>query len=149
MEQTLQALGGILLKAIPTAVLLLILYAYFKAMLFGPLSRVLEQRRELDQGARNSADKSLAEADRKSRELEDKLREARTQIYKEQEEMRRGWLEDQATQLATARTNGEAAVKSARESLASEAAAARKQLMDTSGLLADQIAASVLARRAG
>ena len=36
MEQTLQALAGILLKAIPTIFLLLFLYFYLKLMLFGP-----------------------------------------------------------------------------------------------------------------
>jgi len=52
MEQTLQALGGILLKAIPTVILLLILHFYFKAVLFGPIEKMLQQRRELTEGAK-------------------------------------------------------------------------------------------------
>ena len=50
MDQTLHALGGILLKSIPTVVLLLFLYFYLKSMLFGPLTRVLKQRDELTAG---------------------------------------------------------------------------------------------------
>jgi F-type H+-transporting ATPase subunit b len=149
MDQTLQALGGILLKAIPTAVLLLVLLFYFKAMLFGPLDRILEQRRELTEGARQAAERSLATADQKSREFEAKLREARAQIYKEQEEIRRKWLEDQSAQVAQARAKMEASVKDARQSLAAEAAAARASLVSDSAALADQIATAVLTRRAG
>jgi F-type H+-transporting ATPase subunit b len=149
MDQTLQALGGILLKAIPTAVLLLVLLFYFKAMLFGPLDRILEQRRELTEGARQAAERSLATADQKSREFEAKLREARAQIYKEQEEIRRKWLEDQSAQVAQARAKMEASVKDAKQSLAAEAAAARASLVSDSAALADQIATAVLTRRAG
>jgi F-type H+-transporting ATPase subunit b len=149
MDQTLQALGGILLKAIPTAVLLLVLLFYFKAMLFGPLDRILEQRRELTEGARQAAERSLATADQKSREFEAKLREARAQIYKEQEEIRRKWLEDQSAQVAQARAKMEASVKDANQSLAAEAAAARASLVSDSAALADQIATAVLTRRAG
>jgi F-type H+-transporting ATPase subunit b len=148
MEQTLQALGGILLKAIPTVLLLIFLHFYLKLMLFRPLERTLEERRELTEGARQAAAKSLEAADRKTRELEAKLHQARTQVYKEQEETRRRWLEDQAAQIAEARARMEAAVKEARHALKEEAAAARRRLLDTASELADQIVARTLPRRA-
>jgi F-type H+-transporting ATPase subunit b len=149
MEQTLQALGGALLKAIPTVLLLLVLRFYFKVMLFGPLEKVLKQRDELTEGARAAAQQSLAEADRKQQEYEVKFREARAEVYLAQEETRRGWLNDQAGQVADARRRAEASVRAAKEQIAAEIAAARQGLADTSATLADEIAATVLGRRAG
>src|SRR5689334_12581894 len=132
MQETLQALSGILLKAIPTVVLLIILHFYLKAVLFGPLDRVMQKRRELTEGARKIAEDSLAAATRKADEYEAKLRDARAVVYKEQEEIRKRWLEEQAKEVAQARVRMESSVKTAREALAQEAAAARASLQQTS-----------------
>jgi F-type H+-transporting ATPase subunit b len=148
MQETLQALSGILLKAVPTVILLIILHFYLKAMLFGPLDRMLKQRRELTEGARKIAEDSLAAAARKAEEYEAKLREARGTVYKQQEEIRKRWLEEQAQQVAEARTRSESTVKAAREAIAADAAAARTSLQETSKTVADQIVATVLGRRA-
>jgi F-type H+-transporting ATPase subunit b len=147
MEQTLQALGGILIKAIPTAIFLLFLHFFFRIMLFGPLRKVLKQREEMTAGARRGAEASLAAADRKAAEYEAQLRDARAEVYKEQEETRRRWLADQAEKVAGARASAEASVKQSKFEVASEAAAARQNLLETSAGLADQIATAVLARR--
>ena len=149
MEQTLQALSGILLKAIPTVFLVVVLLVYFKAMLFGPLERVLRQREELTEGARRVARESLAGADRKQQEYEARFREARAEVYRAQEETRRGWLEDQAAQVAAAHQSSEASVRAARQQIAVEFADAQKNLSETSATLADEIANVVLARRTG
>jgi|SRR5579862_8860623 F-type H+-transporting ATPase subunit b len=148
MQQTLQALGGILIKGIPTAIFLVFLHFFFRTMLFGPLRKVLKQREELTAGARRAAEASLTAADRKAEEYETKLREARAEVYREQEETRRRWLADQADQVAKARSSAEATVAQAKFEIASEAAAARQNLFETSTPLADQIATAVLGRRA-
>lgn len=147
MEQTVQALGGILLNAIPTIVLLIILHFYLKSVLFGPLDRVLKQRRELTEGARKLADDSLAAASRKAEEYEAKLREARAAVYRQQEEIRKGWLENQAKQVNEARERHDAAVKAAREAIAADAVAARASLQESSKAMAEEIVATVLGRR--
>src|SRR5437016_5243260 len=99
-SEILQALAGILLKAIRTICLLLFLYFYLKAMLFSPLTRVLKQRDQLTAGTRLAADQSLRDAERKVHEYEAKIREARAEIYRDQEMTRAQWLADQAAQLA-------------------------------------------------
>lgn len=147
MEQTLQALSGILVKAIPTVVLVLLLHFYLKAMLFGPLEKILKQREELTDGARKAASASLAEAERKTAEYEAKLRDARAEVYREQEETRRKWLDRQATQVAEARAAMEVSVREAKAQINAEAATARTTLEGTSSTLADEIATSVLSRR--
>jgi len=147
MEETVQALGGILLKAIPTVVLLIILHFYLKAVLFKPLDRMLQERRALTEGAREMAEASLAAATRKADEYEVKLREARAAVYKQQEEIRKGWLDQQAKQLDDARAISEAAVKVAREALTQDVAAARTSLQESSATVADQIVTMVLSGR--
>ena len=147
MDQTLQALGGILLKSIPTIILLIVLHFYLKAMLFGPLDRVMQKRRELTEGARKIAEDSLAAATRKADEYDAKLRDARAVVYKEQEELRKRWLEEQSNEVTGFRARTEASVKAAREALAAEADAARKSLQDSSAAVADQIVTMVLGRR--
>jgi len=148
MEQTLQALAGILQKAALTVALLLILHFYLKAMLFGPLEKVLKERDHLTTGARKAAEQSLAAADKKTQEYEAKLREARAEVYKEQEDTRRRWIEEQASQVAQARERNAAAAQRARQEIAAEAAAARQSLTEASAALADEIATAVLAGRA-
>jgi F-type H+-transporting ATPase subunit b len=147
MEQTLQALVGILQKAVPTILLLILLHFYLKAMLFGPLAKVLKERDALTKGARKSAEESLASAERKTAEYEAKLLDARGEVYREQEEIRRKWLAEQAAQIDRARERSATAVREAREQIAREAATARTSLLETSGALADEIAGTILNRR--
>src|SRR5579862_1567237 len=121
MEQTLQALGGLVLQSIPTILLLILVYFYLKAMLFGPLERVLKQRDELTAGARKAAEDGLAAADRKQQEYELKFGEARAEVYKLQEDTRRQWLEDQVGQVAAERARMEEKVRAEKERIAGEA----------------------------
>ena len=91
----------------------------------------MQKRRELTEGARKIAEDSLAAATRKADEYEAKLRDARAVVYKQQEEIRKRWLDEQAQQVAEARTRSESTVKAAREAIALDVAAARKTLQDT------------------
>ncbi|HEX5432066.1 MAG TPA: ATP synthase F0 subunit B [Bryobacteraceae bacterium] len=149
MGQTFQQLGGLFIEAIPTAILLLIVHFYLKFMLFRPLRKVLQERDDLTEGARKTAQESLAAAERKAAEYEAMFREARAEVYRQQEETRRRWLEDQSKQVAEARERTDASVQRAKDEIAAEAAAARQNLLETSGALADRIASRVLARRVG
>jgi F-type H+-transporting ATPase subunit b len=148
MEQTFQALGGLFVNAIPTVIIVILLHFYLKAVLFGPLKKVMQQREALTEGTRKAADESLAAAERKTAEYEAKFRDARAEVYREQEQMRQRWLADQAAQVAQARAGAEASAKQAREDLAAEADSARKNLLETSSALAEQIATAILPKRA-
>src|SRR5258708_38500089 len=146
MAQTLHSLAGILLKSIPTVVLLLFLYFYLKVMLFGPLNRVLKQRDELTAGTRHAAEKSLKDAERKVQEYEAKMRAARAEVYREQEETRRQWLADQTGQLDSARERTGQTVQKAKELIAADVVSARQTLVESSAARADQIATAGLSR---
>jgi F-type H+-transporting ATPase subunit b len=147
MEQTLQALSGILLKAVPTILLLIVLHFYLKAMLFRPLQKMLSQREALTAGARKAAEASLAAAERKAEDYEAKFRDARAEVYREQEETRRVWMEDQAKQIAAGQARTAETLTAARKQMEVETASAKASLVDTSAALADKIATTVLARR--
>jgi len=148
MEQTLQALTGILLKAIPTIIILVILHNFLKLVLFGPVEKMLKERDALTIGARKAAEQSLANAERKTAEYEAQFRDAKAVVYKEQEETRRKWLEDQAQQIARAKTDNEARVSLAKKEIMVEASSARSTLERTTEELAEEIATSLLTRRA-
>ncbi|MEQ1886642.1 MAG: ATP synthase F0 subunit B [Bryobacteraceae bacterium] len=145
MEQTLRALAEILQKASITILLVVILFWYLKAMLYGPLEKILKQRAALTEGTRKSAAESLAAADRKTAEYEAKIREARAELYKEQEDLRRKWLEEQTAQIAAAQDRSAKQAQTAKAQITNEAAAARQNLDAAVGALADQIANTVLA----
>ena len=148
MDATLQALGGILLKAIPTLVLLLVVHLYLKRMFFGPMREVLEKRRQDTEGARKSAEALVAKAGEKAAALEASLRKAREEIYQEQEEARRRWITEQNARLEEARRASRDMIHQAKQQLDAEAAAAKRDLTATTAALADQIAQTLLEGKA-
>ena len=70
MDATLHDLGAILLKAVPTFILLLLLHFYLKAVFFKPLQAVLEKRREATEGARAAAEASQKAAAERTAEYD-------------------------------------------------------------------------------
>ena len=100
MEATLHALGEILVQALPTFFLVLLLFIYLRSMFFKPLERVLAERREATEGARKKAAEALDRAQAKAAAYEEKIRAARNDLYREQEEIRRKWRDDQSAQVA-------------------------------------------------
>lgn len=147
MESTLRALGQILLHALPTFFLVLLLHQYLKAVFFKPLARVLAEREEATEGARRKAHEALARAEQKAAAYEESLRAARNEIYREQEEVRRTWQDEQTAQVADARARTEAMVKDARAQLAREAQTARGALEGNVRMLADRITETMLQGR--
>jgi F-type H+-transporting ATPase subunit b len=148
MDATLHDLGGILLKAIPTLILLLIVHLYLKRMFFGPMRDVLAKRREATEGAMKSAEMLLAKASEKAEAIEASLRKAREKIYQEQEEARRTWIAEQTAKVEDARRSSRDLIHQAKQQLDAETAAAKRDLTATTAALADQIAQSLLEGKA-
>lgn len=148
MGQTLQALGGILLQSIPTICLLLIVHFYLKWMFFRPMREVLDKRREATAGARESAAAMLKKAAEKADTLEAALRQARDQIYQENEATRRQWIDEQTSRLEEARRQSRELIHKAKQELGAQSVVAKKSLEATAESLAEEITRSLLARRA-
>ena len=148
MEETLRALGGILLRAVPTFILVILLHFYLKFIFFKPLQRLLRERYEVTEGARKMAEASLAKASEKAAEYEAALRAARGETYKELEQLRRNLQDDRAASVKEARARAEAAIAQAKATLSAEVEGLKKSLEAESDALADRIATKILRGRA-
>jgi F-type H+-transporting ATPase subunit b len=143
-DQILAKVGALMLQAVPTLILIIVLHFYLKAMLFKPLAKVLAERDTLTKGARDKAESSLKLAEEKASQYEKAIRDARGELYKEQEAMRKQWMADQTAQVEQAKARAEAVLNSAREQIAKDAAEAKQNLLTQSEQLADQIANSIV-----
>ena len=147
MEYTLHALGGILLKAVPTFVLVLLLYAYLTRMFFRPLEKVLKQRYDATEGARKLAEESMAKAAAKTAEYEAALGAARGEVYQELSQLRRQLQDERRAAMEQSRAEAEAQILQAKTQLEQEVAQLKQRLASESDALATEIANSVLRRR--
>ena len=147
MEETLRALGGLLVQAIPTFLIVLLLYFYLKLMYFRPLERVLAARYEATEGARQRAEESLVRASAKAAEYDASLSAAKAEIYREQEAFHQSLRQEQAQAVEEARQSAAAVVREGNRHLEAELAAAQESLRQSASTLADQIAESILRRR--
>jgi F-type H+-transporting ATPase subunit b len=148
MDSTLQALGGLLLRAVPTCLFLVLLHFYLKFVFYKPLERVLQKRYEATEGAQQSAQESIQRAAAKTAEYEAALRAAKASVYQAQEKLHRELQERQASELHAARQQADATVQQARAELVKEMESARAGLARDSEVLAGRIAESVLGRSA-
>lgn len=147
MDQTITALGELILKALPTFLLVVALFLYLKAVYFKPMARVLEERYAATEGARKLAEASFARANQKTAEYEEALRAARAEIYREQEQFRQSLRQEHAQAVLEARRSADASVKEAQVRLAAELATAKATLQSHSDDLAEQITEAILRRR--
>ncbi len=148
MEQILDALGNLILRALPTLALVALLHTYLKFVFVRPLERVLDARYKATAGAKKVAEESLARAAAQTTEYEEKLRAARAAIYQDQEQMHARLEQERAAQVASAREEAESAIREAREALAREAEQARAGLARESVTLAARIVETILGGRA-
>ncbi len=146
MEATLQALGQLLLKGVPTIFLLLVVHFYLKRMFFRPMGEVLAKRRAATEGLKENATAMRARAEEQTKSIEAQLQQAREAIYQEQEEARKRWMSEQTGQLDDARQKARELIHQAKLQLDDEAAATKVQLQASAGPLADEIANTLLER---
>jgi len=144
----LHALGGILLRAVPTFLLVILLHFYLKIVFFKPLEKVLHQRYEATEGARKLAEQSLEQAAAKTASYEAQLHAAKAEMYQAQERLHQELQEREAAALAGARARADAAVKQAKAQLAADVEAAKTSIAADSESLANQIAETILRRKA-
>lgn len=142
-----QQLRGLFLEALPTVVLLLLLFLFLKRHFFGPLERVLAERAARTEGARKAAEAAQAAAQEKEAAYQEALRKARTQVYAEQDVARRRVLEERMERIRAARAAAQEQMRAAKDRIAAETAAARAALEKETDSLAQDIARVVLERR--
>jgi F-type H+-transporting ATPase subunit b len=144
MDQTLRQLGELLLGAVPTVILLATLYILYIFIVHRPLTAVLAERRSRTQGAMEKARADIASAEARTADYEQRLREARGKVFKNQEARRQQATQARAQAVNQARTRGQEQVKQARAALEEDKQQAMSKLESDAGRLATDIMRSVL-----
>lgn len=144
MDQTLQQLGELLLGAIPTVVLLTIMYALYTMIVHKPLRAVLEGRRAKTEGAIEKSKADIAAAEARTAEYEQKLREARAAVFRAQETRRQAAVQARTDAVSQARSQAQSQVQSAKAAIESDLSAAEKGLQGEASELAQEIMRRVL-----
>jgi F-type H+-transporting ATPase subunit b len=144
MTDILRQVGQLLISSIPAALGLMVVWAGYRFIVHGKLQQVLEQRHALTEGAIQRARQEIADAESRTAEYEQKVREARAQIYQQQQAWRQRLLEQRNAALAEARKSAGEMVKQARAVLEKDVLAAKASLEQQAGVLADQVIQQVL-----
>ncbi len=144
MDQTLQQLGELLLGAVPTVILLALLYALYTAIVHKPLQAVLAERRSKTEGAIEKSRADIAAAEALTAEYEQKLREARAVVFRAQEARRQAVLQARTNALNEARSKAQAQVQAAKTNIENDRVAAEAGLPADAVALAQEIVSRVL-----
>ena len=144
MNETLHQLGGLLLGSVPTIFLFLLIVLLYQFLVYRPLTRVLNERRERTEGAIEQAHAAIAAAAAKTQEYEAQLRAARARIFqarqKKQEELSRA--RDRA--LAEAHEAAQRQLDEAKAALQIQTHAARGTMEASIDDLAGEILRAIL-----
>src|ERR1700731_173845 len=136
MDQTLRQLGELLLGAVPTVILLALLYLLYTVIVHKPLQRVLKERRSKTEGAVEKSRADIAAAEARTSEYEQRLREARATLFRAQEARRKAALQARAAAVAVARKKAQTQVLAAKEQIEQDKTAAQAALQGEASALA-------------
>jgi F-type H+-transporting ATPase subunit b len=144
MAQTLRQLGELLLGSVPTIILLMLLYILYTFLVYRPLAAVLAERRSRTQGAMEKARADIAAAEARTAEYEQRLREARQKVFKNQEARRQQATQSRNQAVAKARARAQEQIKQARVGLEQDKQQAMLKLQSDVAKLASEIVRTVL-----
>jgi F-type H+-transporting ATPase subunit b len=144
MQDIGHQLGELFLQAVPTVLIILLFYFILRAIFFKPLLAVMAERDSRTVGAQKAAEAAQAAAAEKVKQYQEALRQARAQVYAEQDAARKKLLDERGAQLKEARTRASGEVNAGKERVAGELAAARREIEATVAQLSAEIARRVL-----
>jgi F-type H+-transporting ATPase subunit b len=149
MQDILQQVAELFIGAVPTALLFIVLVITYQFLIQGPLTAVLAKRRALTEGAMEDARKAIAEAESKTAEYAERLRQSRAEAYKVREQRMKEWSAERDAALDQARKATGEKVRQAKAALDTEAADARASIQGSIADLAGQAVRAVLPVAAG
>ena len=144
MEAIVGQLGNLFLQAVPTVLIILLFYFILRAIFFKPLLQVMAERDSRPAGAQKAAEAAQAATAERIKQYQEALRQARAQVYAEQEAARKQLLDERAAQFKEARTKASKEVTVAKERVAGELAAERRNLEASIMQLSAEIARRIL-----
>jgi F0F1-type ATP synthase membrane subunit b/b' len=144
MQAIVHQLGELFLQAVPTVLIILLFYIILREIFFKPLLAVMAERDARTVGAQKASEAAQTAAADKVKQYQDALRQARGQVYAEQEAARKKLLDERAAQIKEARTRASGEVNVAKTRVAAELAAARRDVETTIAQLSAEIARRIL-----
>ena len=144
MDETLHQLEGLLLGSIPTIFLFLLLVILYRLLVYGPLTRVLDERRERTEGAIEQANAATAAAAAKTQEYEAQLRAARSRIFQARQQKQQLWNRERDNAIAETHAAAQRQVEEAKLALQAQSEAGHRTIKDSIDELASDILAAVL-----
>ena len=125
-------------------IMLALLYGLYTTIVHKPLRRVLEERRSKTEGAIEKSKADIAAADGRTSEYEQKLRDARSAVFRRQEARRQLAVQARANAVQEARAKAQAQVQAAKADIEGDRSAAEKGLQGEVTALAQEIVRRVL-----
>jgi F-type H+-transporting ATPase subunit b len=144
MDETLRELGGLALGAIPTVILFVFIWILYRVIVHNALASALSERRAKTVGAVDKAKTDIAAAEHRTAEYEEKIRDARSAVYKGQEARRQQILQQKMAAIAEAKAAAEARVTTARAEIQKEVEIAKTKVQAESSNLATEIIRAIL-----
>lgn len=142
----LHQLGELFLQAVPTVILVFVFYLFLRWSFFAPIQQAMKDRVGRIEGARAEAAQLENEAKQELDSYNQRLIEARRNIFIEQEQARDAVLEERARLLKAMRARTQDEVAAAKKRIAEEFAASQRELEGHVPDLAAQIAKSIIER---
>jgi F-type H+-transporting ATPase subunit b len=115
-------------QVVPIVLILLVFYAVLRVLFFTPLLKVIAEREARTIGAQKEAEAAQKAAAEQGKQYKDALKQARTEIYLEQEAARKKVLDERGARLKEARAKTAIMVSAARERIAAELLAAHREI---------------------
>jgi F-type H+-transporting ATPase subunit b len=146
MDETLHQLGTLLLGSVPTIFLFLLLVILYRFLVYGPLIRVLAERRARTEGAIEQANAATAAAAAKTQEYEAQLRAARSRIFQARQQKQQQWNRERDSAIAEAQEAAQRQIEEAKLALQAQTNAAHRTLENSIDELAREILQAILPR---
>ena len=147
MDETLRQLGALLLGSVPTIFLFLLIVVLYRFLVYGPLIRVLGERRERTAGAIEHANAATAGAAAKTQEYEAQLHAARAKIFQERLAKQQQWSKERDGAIAEAQEAAHRQLHEAKAALADQTRAAHRTIDGFVDELAGEIVDAILPQR--
>jgi F-type H+-transporting ATPase subunit b len=144
MNETLHQLGGLLLGSVPTIFLFFLIVILYQFLVYRPLTRVLNERRELTEGAIEQAHAAIAAAAAKTQEYEAQLRAARARIFQARQKKQEEWNHARDRAIAEAHEAAQRQIEDAKAALQVQSKDARRTIEASIDDLAGEILRAIL-----
>src|ERR1700691_230589 len=144
MDETLHQLETLLLGSIPTIFLFLLLVILYRLLVYRPLTRVLDERRERTEGAIEQANAAAAAAAAKTQEYEAQLRAARSRIFQARQQKLQLWNRERDSALAEAHEVAQRQMEEAKLALQVQTKAAHRTIENSIDELVKEILRAIL-----